>query len=145
MATQTTPTPAPVTGAFTPTPAVPAPAPQTDLFSSEGFLKILSSQMRSQNPLEPMKDTEFIAQMAQFSQLEQVTSVAKDMKALTMSSQLAQGASLIGKSVTYQPAGTTTPITGTVDSLSVNAGGGTMSLIVNGVAVDVSLVTKVGG
>ena len=52
-----------------------------------------------------MKDTEFIAQMAQFSQLEQITSVAKDMKALAMSSQLSQGASLIGKSVTYTPAG----------------------------------------
>lgn len=143
MPTQTTATR--ITGAFAPTPAVHTPAPQTDLFSSEGFLKILSSQIRSQNPLEPMKDTEFIAQMAQFSQLEQVTSVAKDMKALTMSSQLAQGASLIGKSVTYQSAGSLTPITGTVESLNVAGDGRSMSLIVNGVSVDVSLVTKVGG
>lgn len=132
----------PVTGAYTPTPAVPEVPKQTDLFSSEGFLKILSAQMKSQNPLEPMKDTEFIAQMAQFSQLEQVTSVAKDMKALNMSSQLAQGASLIGKNVTYVPAGTTTSITGTVGSLSMS--GGAMSLIVGGVSVDPSLVTKVG-
>lgn len=141
MATPTTAAP-PITGAFTPTSGLPTPAAQTDLFSSEGFLKILSSQIRSQNPLEPMKDTEFIAQMAQFSQLEQVTSVAKDMKALTMSSQLAQGASLIGKDVTYMPAGTTTPVTGRVDSLTMS--GGAMSLIVGGVSVDPSLVTKVG-
>ena len=36
-----------------------------------------------------------------------------------MSSQLAQGASLIGKTVTYQPAGGTTPISGVVESLTV--------------------------
>lgn len=134
----------PVTGAFTPTPAVTTPPPSTDIFSSEGFLKLLSSQIRSQNPLEPMKDTEFIAQMAQFSQLEQVTSVAKDMKALTMSSQLSQGAALIGKNVTYQPADGSPPVTGTVQSLNVAGAGRSMSLIVNGVSVDVALITKVG-
>ena len=48
-------------------------AKKVDIFSSEGFLKLLASQMTSQNPLEPMKDTEFIGQMAQFSQLEQTT------------------------------------------------------------------------
>ena len=134
----------PVTGTYTPTPAVPAPAKQTDLFSSDGFLKILSSQIRSQNPLEPLKDTEFIAQMAQFSQLEQITSVAKDMKALTMSSQLAQGASLIGKSVTYQPANGDPAVTGRVDSLNIGGDGRSMSPTVNGVSVDVALVTRIG-
>ena len=59
--------PTSATGAYTPTSPLPVPKEQTDLFSSDGFLKILSSQIRSQNPLEPMKDTEFIAQMAQFS------------------------------------------------------------------------------
>ena len=138
MATPTTP---PVTGTFTPTPAVPAKAKQVDIFSSQGFLKILASQMTSQNPLEPMKDTEFIGQMAQFSQLEQTTTMASSMKALAMSSQLAQGASLIGKNVTYLPAGTLTPVTGQVQSLTMS--GGTMSLIVGGVSVDPGLVTQV--
>lgn len=134
----------PVTGTYTPTSPLPTPTEQTDLFSSEGFLKILSSQIRSQNPLEPLKDTEFIAQMAQFSQLEQITSVAKDMKALTMSSQLAQGAALIGKSVTYQPANGDAAVTGTVESLNIGGDGRSMSLVVNGVSVDVALVTRVG-
>lgn len=141
MPTQTTP---PVSGAFTPTTGLPTKPPPVDIFSSEGFLKLLSSQIRSQNPLEPMKDTEFVAQMAQFSQLEQMTSVAKDMRALTMGSQLAQGASLIGKSVTYQPVGEVAPITGIVQALNIGAGGRSMSLIVNGVSVDVALVTRVG-
>ncbi len=132
----------PVTGAYTPTPAVPATPKKVDIFSSEGFLKILASQMTSQNPLEPMKDTEFIGQMAQFSQLEQVTNMASSMKALAMSSQLAQGSALIGKNVTYTPAGATTPISGVVQSIGMS--GGTMSLVVNGVSVDPSLVSRVG-
>jgi len=42
----------------------------------EEFLKILAAQFRGQNPLEPVKDTEFIAQMAQFSALEQLQNIA---------------------------------------------------------------------
>ena len=136
--------PTSATGAYTPTSPLPAPKEQTDLFSSDGFLKILSSQIRSQNPLEPMKDTEFIAQMAQFSQLEQITNLAKDMKAMSMSSQLSQGASLIGKNVTYTPEGATNPVSGTVQSLRVGGDGRSLSLIVDGVSVDISLVTTVG-
>jgi len=132
----------PVTGTYAPTPAVPAKAKPIDIFSSEGFLKILASQMTSQNPLEPMKDTEFIGQMAQFSQLEQTTTMATSMKALAMSSQLAQGSSLIGKSVTYTPLGGTDMVAGRVQSLSMS--GGTMSLIVDGVSVDPALINTVG-
>jgi len=132
----------PVTGTYAPTPAVPAKAKPIDIFSSEGFLKILASQMTSQNPLEPMKDTEFIGQMAQFSQLEQTTTMATSMKALAMSSQLAQGSSLIGKSVTYTPLGGTDMVSGRVQSLSMS--GGRMSLIVDGVSVDPALINTVG-
>ena len=98
-----------VSGPYVPPTHRPAPKEQTDIFSSDGFLKILAGQIKGQNPLEPMKDTEFIAQMAQFSQLEQITNLAKDMKAIAMSSQLSQGASLIGKNVTYTPRGRDDP------------------------------------
>lgn len=136
---------APVTGDFVVTsPLAAATAkPKTDIFSSEGFLKLLATQISSQNPLEPMKDTEFVAQMASFSQLEQTTNMASDIKALTMSGQLSQGAALIGKSVTYQPADGSAPVTGTVQSLTVGSGSKSMSLIVNGVAVDVAQVTGI--
>jgi flagellar basal-body rod modification protein FlgD len=135
----------PVTGTYTPTDptAKKKTAEPTDMFSSEGFLKLLASQIRSQNPLEPLKDTEFVAQMAQFSQLEQITNLAMDMKSMNLSGRLAQGASMIGKTVTYLPEGTTTPITGVVGGVSMGKDGHSMSLTVNGVAVDVKLVTTI--
>ncbi len=136
----------PVTGTYNPTdPTQQKKTEQTDMFSSDGFLTLLASQIKNQNPLEPMKDTEFIAQMAQFSQLEQITNLAKDTAAMNVSSRLAQGASMIGKTVTYLPEGQTTPVTGAVSAVSMGSDGRSMSLTVNGVAVDAKLVTQVGG
>jgi flagellar basal-body rod modification protein FlgD len=135
----------PVTGAYNPTdPAATKTTAPTDLFSSDGFLKLLASQIKGQNPLEPMKDTEFVAQMAQFSQLEQITNLAKDTAAMNLSGRLAQGASLVGKTVSYLPEGGTTPISGTVSAVTMGSDGRSMSLTVNGVSVDAKLITQVG-
>ncbi len=46
------------------------------------FLKILIVQLQNQDPLRPMEDKDFIAQMAQFSTLEQMQNMAKDFESL---------------------------------------------------------------
>ena len=65
----------------------------------DDFLKILITQLTHQDPTEPMKDTEFIAQMAQFSTLEQITNMSQDFEKLAgiLSSSEAHG--LLGRSV----------------------------------------------
>jgi flagellar hook assembly protein FlgD len=83
--------------------------------------------------------------MAQFSQLEQITNLAKDTAAMNLSGRLAQGAALIGRTVSYLPEGATSPVTGTVSAVTMGADGRSMSLTVGGVAVDAKLVTQVGG
>lgn len=113
-----------------------------DVFSSDGFLSLLAAQIKNQNPLEPMKDTEFIAQMAQFSQLEQTTNLARDIRGLTMGQQLSQGAALIGRSVTYENQDGTTA-TGVVERLSVSADGREMMLRVDGAIIEVGQVVTV--
>jgi flagellar basal-body rod modification protein FlgD len=134
----------PVTGPYTPAPTGQQPLRESvDIFSSDGFLRLLAAQIGAQNPLEPLKDTEFVAQMAQFSQLEQTTNLAKNIEALTLSGQLAQGASLIGRTVTYQPVDGSNPVTGVVERLTVADGGRSMALVVDGVEVDARLVTGV--
>ncbi len=135
------------TGPFQPvTPGRTAPTSDPkQLFSSETFLKVLGAQMRAQNPLEPLKDTEFIASMTQFSSLEQITKLNATMSSMALGMQLSQGAGMIGRTVTYLPEGATTPVTGTVERLTIGDGGKSMSLIIGGVPVSPSRVTEVAG
>ncbi|BBI34435.1 flagellar hook capping FlgD N-terminal domain-containing protein [Cohnella abietis] len=63
------------------------------------FLQILVTQLRNQDPMQPMQDKEFIAQMAQFSSLEQTMNMAKEITALKQSAGMSAG--LIGKEVSW--------------------------------------------
>ncbi len=67
----------------------------------EAFLKILIAQLSHQDPLDPLKDKDFIAQMAQFSTLEQMTNMNKSieqMNAVTKGSSV----SYIGRVIEYE-------------------------------------------
>lgn len=46
----------------------------------DAFLKLLTTQLSNQDPLSPMEDREFIAQLAQFSSLEQMTAMNKTLE-----------------------------------------------------------------
>lgn len=77
----------------------------------EEFLNLLVTQLRYQNPLEPMQDQEFVAQLAQFAQLEQLERMSSSLDLTTqvdyiMSQTIANtmAASLIGKSVVAEGA-----------------------------------------
>ncbi len=48
----------------------------------DAFLKLLVTQLQYQDPLSPMEDTEFIAQLAQFSSLEQVQNLNENIKTI---------------------------------------------------------------
>lgn len=72
------------------------------------FLKLMLTQLKYQNPLEPMSDNEFIAQMAQFSSLEQMQNVNTNLESLTALTQMSAldvstsfAVSLIGKEIGY--------------------------------------------
>jgi len=73
--------------------------PVTEL-GKDQFLQILVTQLRNQDPMQPMQDKDFIAQMAQFSALEQTMNMATQMTALRQSAGMAAG--LIGKTVGWQ-------------------------------------------
>ena len=53
-----------------------------DLASKEVFLQLLVSQIKNQDPLNPMDSTNFVSQLAQFSQLEAVLGMRKDLQAV---------------------------------------------------------------
>ena len=68
--------------------------------SQDDFLKLLIVQMKSQDPLNPKQDTEFIAQMTQFSALEQSKAMQADIAGLRDDQELLQADAMIGRYVT---------------------------------------------
>ncbi|MFP4509581.1 MAG: flagellar hook assembly protein FlgD [Spirochaetaceae bacterium] len=65
----------------------------------DDFLSILITQLQNQDPTEPMEDREFIAQMAQFSSLEQVTNMSEEFRRLSGLLSGSQAVGLIGRTV----------------------------------------------
>lgn len=87
------------------------PSPEPTLSGSnksmgkDQFLQLLTAQLQNQDPLEPQKNHEFVAQLAQFSGLEQQISVNKNLQGLMTSQSSmanAQLSGLIGKDIISQ-------------------------------------------
>jgi flagellar basal-body rod modification protein FlgD len=66
----------------------------------QSFLKLLVAQMKNQDPTQPMDSTQYVAQLASFSQVEQSIQVNAKLDRLLQSSVLSQADSLIGRVVT---------------------------------------------
>jgi len=104
----------------------------TSALGKDEFLNLLVTQMQYQDPLEPSSDTEFIAQMAQFSSLEQ-------MQNLNDSFSKFQSYSMVGKYATANFGMET--IEGYVES--VTSVGNTTYAVIDGTSVDISDIYKI--
>jgi flagellar basal-body rod modification protein FlgD len=107
----------------------------------DAFLKLLTTQLQHQDPLNPMEDSEFMGQMAQFSTLEQITNMAGANTAMADNLAFSKSVSLIGRTVTYLGEDDQ-PHTGKVDRVTTTDG--KPALTVGGIdGVDPSSVTEV--
>jgi flagellar basal-body rod modification protein FlgD len=82
----------------------------------DDFLKILLTQLTHQDPTQPMGDREFVAQMAQFSTLEQMTNLNTEMARVAGIVGRGQALQLLGKVVEVEQGDAL--ITGTVEEIS---------------------------
>src|SRR5919107_3821949 len=73
----------------------------TGQIGKDTFLKLLAAQLQHQNPLNPTDDQQFLAQMAQMSEVEQVTNMAQGEQEIARSQQMTEAVSLIGRTVTW--------------------------------------------
>lgn len=102
----------------------------------QDFINMLASELKYQDPTDPVSSTEYVAQMAQFSSLSEMENIRSSMDNV-------QAYSMIGKSVIYQTtdsAGNTTMKAGIVDSVITS--NGTAYLSVNGELVELGAVLK---
>lgn len=101
----------------------------------DDFLKLLVAQMSQQDPMNPVKDTEFIAQMAQFSALEQSKAMMQDMASLRANT-------LLGSTVTVTNDDYDSGLdTGVVSSVLMEKG--VPKLLVNGRRYELSDVIRI--
>lgn len=91
---------------------------QRDL-GKDDFLKLLITQLSNQDPTSPMENTEFIAQMAQFSSLEQMTNMNQEFAKMNSMLVSSQAVGTIGKTVDITLCDTKT--TGVVEAVTYGA------------------------
>ncbi|MGL4394892.1 MAG: flagellar hook capping FlgD N-terminal domain-containing protein [Brevinema sp.] len=104
------------------------------------FLKLLVTQLKTQDPTKPMDDKAFIGQMAQFTSLKQMSAVAENITRFTKEFDFTKSVSLVGKDIEWTDH-TGFPQSGTVESVVVKEG--ISSLKVNGQSVALKDVTEV--
>jgi flagellar basal-body rod modification protein FlgD len=91
---------------------------KTDTLGKDQFLSILVTQLRNQDPMQPLQDKDFIAQMAQFTSVEQLMNMATELSLMRQS--MGSASSLIGKTIEwneYDEAGNVKIVNGVVDSI----------------------------
>ena len=110
--------------------------------SQSDFLNLLSTQLQYQDPTNPESNTDFAAQMAQFSSLSEMNNLTSTMTNFAGVSQLSSGSSLIGQSVTTTATDSSgNAVNGTVTGALVY--NSELYLTVNGLEVPYSSVTSV--
>lgn len=139
-----------LTGLTTETSTFPGATANTEKsdLGKDDFMELLVAQMQNQDPMDPQSNDQFIAQLANFSSLEQMQNMNDNL--LTMAvlqdnnalmSQLTTGSSLIGKDVSWVDPETGAAEHGTVNSLKVQ--GGLSYLDVGGKQVPLQIVDAI--
>jgi flagellar basal-body rod modification protein FlgD len=129
--------------------AIDGGRPTQDL-GKDAFLQLLVSQLRNQNPLEPTSNDQFIAQLAQFSSLEEMQTVNENLVGLAvlqqsnaLMAQLTDSSALIGKHVQYDDPASGESKVGSVGSVRLEEG---MAILrIDGQNVPLASVTEVTG
>ncbi len=91
-----------VTGVTSANPTTPKSAGSTDpLLDKDAFLKLLTAQLKYQDPLSPTDSSTFTTQMSQLSETEQMTNVATDQRKMLNATNHNAAVALLGRTVYY--------------------------------------------
>ena len=140
-----------VSGIGTESPATLASALPDSALGKEAFLELLVTQLKNQDPLNPTSNEDMIAQLAQFSSLEEMQNLNENILGLAvlqqsnaLLAQLTDSSALIGKSVAYIDPETGEQSSGVVDSVKISEDGIAV-LNIDGLDVPLANVLEVQG
>lgn len=108
-----------------------------DGLGQDAFMQLLLAQLKNQDPLKPMENTEFISQMAQFNSLRELMVLNKTMGELMTAQLVTQGSAMIGKTISANLE-TGKTIQGVVSGMQIRDND--VTLTVNGTQVPMSAV-----
>jgi flagellar basal-body rod modification protein FlgD len=97
-----------------------ATAAQSSNIGIQDFLKILTAQLNNQDPLKPVDNQEFVAQIAQFATLEQSRELNAKIDQLLTAQSSTQSIGMLGKTIDIQVNGVSS--SGKVTALAVDSG-----------------------
>ena len=122
------------------TPAASEDSQSSATMQMEDFLQLLTSQISNQDPLEPMKDTEFISQMANIASLEQMQQFSKGFEMFASSHKDMVAQAYLGRAVEIKSGNK--ELSGIVDAVE-RSEDGKISVLVNNKAYDPNDIVKV--
>ncbi len=112
-------------------------AKKNDSLDKQAFLQLLVAQLQYQDPLQPMDNTEYVSQLATFSELEQMQNMAK-------TTELSRATALVGQTVTVnstnETTGAVTEVTGEVEY--VYQSGSNVKISINGTLYSLDDIVK---
>jgi flagellar basal-body rod modification protein FlgD len=109
------------------------------------FLTLLVTQLRNQDPLNPVKDSDFVAQLAQFSSLQEIRNLSEATRQASELSVASSAAGLIGRTVYAEilnsETGETSTVTGQVSEVRMK--NGVPALMIGDTQVTLDQVTRI--
>ena len=111
----------------------------TQELGRDQFLNLLVTQPRNQDPLDPITDQEFIAQLSQFSTLESVQALNANFAQLLQLQQLTQGSNLIGRTVNFLDENSAAQ---SAEVTAVSISGGNVQLVAGDIAIPIDRVQQ---
>ncbi|MGM0370141.1 MAG: flagellar hook assembly protein FlgD [Bacillota bacterium] len=114
---------------------------ESDQMGKDEFLDLLVTQLKNQDPLEPMDNKQFISQMAQFSSLEQMNNMNSSMNDFLEFQKISQAGSLVGKKVEILDSDTGQNTIGLIEKANVKEDSATVT--VNGKQHSISNIQEI--
>ena len=109
---------------------------------AEDFIKMMVTQLQNQDPMEPAKNEELLAQMSQIGQLQSATDLQSSLKSMVMQNNISSAGNLIGKKIQGIDENGD-PVEGLVNSVRVEKDKGVFLELDNGKTLPVDYVTNI--